>query len=523
MAVKKLITSIFGFSLVTLLGGGVDLSAQNTPKKVDDLTAEFISHHEERCETKSFFEVAVRISNPYPASCVVRVRAITDNSTGTEDETKAGIPIEIEQGKTIGGTTFPIPEVTEGIHRRIPYVLERVYISADKTGTSEYYNDRKDTLFLDVYKYPEPHFQFDRINGQGRLCSLDTVMVADYVAGDIYDWTVTSDIELLSAGADGNRYNVKAPKPANLNVSLLQTRGPGCSTEISEKVHIYTTPKGFIENVDENGRPETVRVCSIIEDPAMHFSSNASVEGDYPPFSLKLTNGSVVNNLPLGESVVDIYQKKAAKLEIAYVSDANGCHSKPADVSGHIDVLDRTPVCKFPQDTVQVTVSRNSRYFNIAIDNYTEDNTTKWSIPTEYDELLGKYGLMIVDNINEYTCKLTSSINALFALDYTEINTDGVACEVDKRLYIRPTVEFHLPSAISPNGDGVNDVLIIEGIIPENEFYVFDMKGKLVYEEMNYRNTWSADDVEDGHYVYVVKVGGETYKQMLAIKRTSNK
>lgn len=508
--------------LFTLLECGTVLKAQKSDEKYSDgLRAQFMTHAIELCESNSRLKVRVKVDNPYDASSKIVYYGPSDEGVETSYVSR------VAQDLTEVELDLYIPKL-KSIHQQFKFEIRRTYIGDDETGVDfskmDFYNEEKDELLVDVYKYPEPKLLCDMIGGEGRLCSLDTVLVAEYIEGDLYSWNVAADIELTNSEASNNQYFVKSLKTTKLDVELVQSRGPECnSAPLKAKVTMYPSPSGIIENLDADGRPEELRVCSIVDDPAAHFTSLATLAGEYPPFSLVLTNGGRADNLPVGQSVIDIYQPTAANIEIAYVRDVNGCYSTPADASGEIIVVDRTPVCSFAQDTVSVTVTRGNRYFDIAIDGYTEGNATAWSIPERYNELLGEYGIMILDTPNEYTCKVTSTINAPFALEYVETNSEGVECAVTKSVVVNPTIQFHLPSAISPNGDGVNDVLIIEGLYPENEFYVFDMKGKKVYEEVNYRNDWSAEDLEDGHYVYVLKAAGETYKQMLAVKRTSSK
>ena len=84
-------------------------------------------------------------------------------------------------------------------------------------------------------------------------------------------------------------------------------------------------------------------------------------------------------------------------------------------------------------------------------------------------------------------------------------------------------MDINVPDAFSPNGDGKNDVLLVEGLAPENEVYVFDRQGKKVFEAINYRNNWSPspDELADGFYVCIVKSAGKTFKHSLIIKRST--
>lgn len=75
-----------------------------------------------------------------------------------------------------------------------------------------------------------------------------------------------------------------------------------------------------------------------------------------------------------------------------------------------------------------------------------------------------------------------------------------------------------VPNIITPNGDGVNDALEIEGIarFPSNEISVYNRWGAMVFQTQNYQNdwygTWNGKPLPDGTYFYVLEniESGET-------------
>ena len=82
-----------------------------------------------------------------------------------------------------------------------------------------------------------------------------------------------------------------------------------------------------------------------------------------------------------------------------------------------------------------------------------------------------------------------------------------------------PIVVFN---AFSPNGDGVNDTWIIQGItrFPNNKVQVFNRWGNLIYQETGYDNTskvWNGlsnqgivfinNEAPDGAYYYIIELG----------------
>jgi len=69
----------------------------------------------------------------------------------------------------------------------------------------------------------------------------------------------------------------------------------------------------------------------------------------------------------------------------------------------------------------------------------------------------------------------------------------------------------YVPDGITPNGDGVNDNLVIEGIEnhEENELLIFDRWGNLVFHASPYKNSWDGnynnEGLPEGAYYYVLK------------------
>ncbi len=66
-----------------------------------------------------------------------------------------------------------------------------------------------------------------------------------------------------------------------------------------------------------------------------------------------------------------------------------------------------------------------------------------------------------------------------------------------------------VPNVITPNGDGKNDVLKIEGIelYKENTLSIFNRWGNEVYRSPGgYTNNWSGEGLSEGTYYYVLKL-----------------
>ncbi|MEY4903404.1 MAG: hypothetical protein RLZZ292_1219 [Bacteroidota bacterium] len=86
----------------------------------------------------------------------------------------------------------------------------------------------------------------------------------------------------------------------------------------------------------------------------------------------------------------------------------------------------------------------------------------------------------------------------------TAIVTITIAC--DSNNVNKP---FKIYEGFSPNGDGVNELFVIEGLenLSENELWVYNRWGNQVFHKKNYDNTWGGkwegNDVPDGVYFII--------------------
>ncbi|PKP19818.1 MAG: hypothetical protein CVU04_05145, partial [Bacteroidetes bacterium HGW-Bacteroidetes-20] len=94
-------------------------------------------------------------------------------------------------------------------------------------------------------------------------------------------------------------------------------------------------------------------------------------------------------------------------------------------------------------------------------------------------------------------------------------------------------IDFYIPEGFSPNGDGINELFVIRGILfyPNNTFAVFNRWGEKVFEANPYQSTWSGncttgisiggDLLPTGTYFYVLdlKNGSEPFKGTIYLIR----
>lgn len=73
-------------------------------------------------------------------------------------------------------------------------------------------------------------------------------------------------------------------------------------------------------------------------------------------------------------------------------------------------------------------------------------------------------------------------------------------------------------NAMTPNGDGINDLFEIKNIdkYPDNSLIIFDGKGKIIYRCKGYKNNFDAKNIPQGTYFYKLEYNNLGKKQARA-------
>jgi len=112
------------------------------------------------------------------------------------------------------------------------------------------------------------------------------------------------------------------------------------------------------------------------------------------------------------------------------------------------------------------------------------------------------------------------SVEETYTVTLIVTNADGCSDTITKAIQcIDDILEF--PNVITPNGDGVNDYLVITNAdkYPSNQLVVFNRWGKKVFEQKDYSNNWDGGELADGTYFYIFRYLDMEYHGSLTILR----
>ena len=182
-------------------------------------------------------------------------------------------------------------------------------------------------------------------------------------------------------------------------------------------------------------------------------------------------------------------------------TDANGC-----------DNTDQTTVTVYELPEMIETVI-NENYGN---DGAVSIDVISGSSPYFFDWNINGWG----DNDDE------QDQTDLAGGTYIVVVTDSYGCTDTLTVIVESMTQLIIPSALTPNSDGFNDVWDIIGLhnYPNMQLQIFDRWGQLIYEQKgqytDWDGTYNGRRVPVADYFYVITLGteGEPHKGTVTVK-----
>jgi len=254
--------------------------------------------------------------------------------------------------------------------------------------------------------------------------------------------------------------------------SVTVTESGACSSSGSVEVLVYPKP-----NAEFSGLPLSGCVPLTV-----NFSEESN---ETNIISWNWSFGDAANSSNANPQ--HVYSQSGTYSVLLTVTNQFGC-SESLEKPSYIEVYPQ-PVANF------YTVPEIGKTYDPTITFYSDANSDFWlwdfgdgnssnsppPVMHTYPDIETSYTVMLVVS-NSYGC------------------VDTIHKEV---LIINDLLVF--PNVITPNGDGINDVLEIINAdkYPNNRLVVYNRWGKVVFEQTNYQSNWDGRDLADGTYHYV--------------------
>ena len=246
----------------------------------------------------------------------------------------------------------------------------------------------------------------------------------------------------------------------NFFVNLLATTVDGCTDNISKTVRTVT-----------NGIPD-FSWDSICTNRPVWFKNLSNENGAIANYLWDFKNGdtSVLKTpLPVIYNSPGVYN---VTLSIATI----GCETQPIPISKKIIVNKSTPAIRYPDITV---VEGYSRYIHVRSD---VGKIYDWQPQTQLNKYGENYPLFTAVNDVRYLIAITDQ--------HTCVTIDTM------QIFVLKKPGYYLPTAFTPNGDGLNDVVrpYVIGMKGLKSFSIYNRGGNLIF------HTTKAGEGWDGTY-----------------------
>ncbi|MEX1192062.1 MAG: gliding motility-associated C-terminal domain-containing protein [Brumimicrobium sp.] len=280
--------------------------------------------------------------------------------------------------------------------------------------------------------------------------------------------------------------NIIADIPIGTDLIITATNG-GCVTAVT-----VTSPEDCSEPCENPAYGLAGPICtdSINEFAALNFvlATDATITS---------SQGTIV-----GESIIDIPTNTAVTIVISQP----GCDNDTVFFDGidcsecnidSISVLPNEIAACFGDEIAFSVDNSNANYtYSWYLENDLINTGTDYSFELSNDDQIGSY--VVVAELGDPSCQSSDSV--LLILDKCDIIVS---------------------EALTPNGDGYNDVLYVENLesYPNTKISVFNRWGSKVFESDDYQNNWDGtsessmnvggDELPEGSYYYLITLGGD--------------
>lgn len=273
------------------------------------------------------------------------------------------------------------------------------------------------------------------------------------------------------------------PKAGVYEVTLIATNENGCMDSVSKRMEIYPLPFAKILALEEGYCPNQLFDLSL-------EAGDAVISGTWTPANAFSSPQFTMS----GNTHTSVASASSNTVFGLSVTSDKHCVSDPVDTT--ITIVQ--PPLPVVWDTAVVVGQKIP--ISVLLD---RDVTYTWT--------------PIVADLSCLSClnPISSSTDNIV---YTLVMEDKLKCSQVKSTYsitILPYTSVDVPTAFTPNGDGINDVIYADGwgIKKLNYFRIFNRWGQLLFEstdiKIGWDGTWQGKAQNMDSYIYQVSV--ETY------------
>lgn len=319
------------------------------------------------------------------------------------------------------------------------------------------------------------------------ICERDSVLLdGSGSIGTEFHWVPSTGL------SDPNSLTPMASPDGNTTYTLVMGSG-GCSDSTSFSLNVLPRPDaGYTSSLTHGCPPFEVQFSEL--------------SGGEIAYIWDFGDGGPVSNMPQPSHT---YASPGVYPVSLTVVAPGGCSEEIQTID---IVVSEPPVAEFgsnPDFPAQMSLPNTQVVFN---------NLSQHGVEWTWD-----FGDGIITS--EFNPSHTYSAPGAYFVTLTVANVEGCVAEVMHGPYVVVTPELFIPNVLSPNGDGINDMFSLQ-YTGDQPFtcQVFDRWGVRLWETLNKTEGWdgknqNGEDVADGVYFYIAKVGGREFAGQVTLVR----
>ncbi len=328
---------------------------------------------------------------------------------------------------------------------------------------------------VEVYPLPTPRFSYvDTCLGDNTTFTSNSTITSGSISSE--DWTY--DDGTVTSGSVVSRFFAA---PAEYSIKLIATSAFGCKDSVSRSFSIAPLP-----------------MIDIVADPIsgcqpllVTFTNNSTIAaGTITQYNFDYGDGNTGSVM----SPTHVYQTPGSFTVTVDALSAAGCRDTLV-LANPIDVLAK-PVAAFSFNPEEPSLLEPAIQF--VNESSADAITFNWSITD---------GTTHSGAIVDHTLEPGDYFATLIA-----IAANGCSDTTERNIHVKLDFFLHAPTAFSPNGDLINDLFGINGMVAEVQGYtmtIFNTWGEQVFFSDNPIEKWdgtvNGKEPHIGSYVYIVR------------------
>jgi len=195
------------------------------------------------------------------------------------------------------------------------------------------------------------------------------------------------------------------------------------------------------------------------------------------------------------------------------------CGSSIRSVNIRVTECDGTTDCKINHNPDSIKAKIGNNDYNVLKNDEITVSDLELKILNYDNSILSNVS---INNLGDLAFTISDTLLQPTSITYA---STSIECSINKegslKVLVANSVDINVTNIITPNNDGLNDVLRFNSqqIIKESELWIYNRWGSRIYHTKDYKNDWSGERFPGGTYYYVLKINDATYKSALTVDK----